>query len=76
MAPNFNINDQEYAIPMVIEESFCCSCSLISCQIFGAKRGGFKAKVISTTKIGQVHFTYAGDKDELNNYFDANKGRF
>ena len=72
VAPNFNINGQEYAIPMVIEESSVVAAASLVAK-FWSERGGFKAKVISTNKIGQVHFTYAGDKDELNNYFDAVK---
>ena len=42
----------------------------VSRQNFGWIRGGFKAEVISTTKIGQVHFIYAGNKENLKNYFD------
>lgn len=72
VAPNFNINGREYAVPMVIEESSVVAAASLVAK-FWSERGGFKAKVISTTKIGQVHFTYAGDKDELNNYFDAVK---
>jgi len=68
VAPNFIINDQEYAIPMVIEESSVVAAASLVAK-FWSERGGFKAKVISTTKIGQVHFIYAGDKGALNNYF-------
>ena len=32
-------------------------------------RGGFKAEVISTTKIGQVHFTFNGNHESLIEYF-------
>ncbi|MDT7832296.1 hydroxymethylglutaryl-CoA reductase, degradative [Flavobacteriaceae bacterium S356] len=68
VAPNFIINGQEYAIPMVIEESSVVAAASLVAK-FWSERGGFKANVISTTKIGQVHFMYAGDKDLLNSYF-------
>ena len=32
---------------------------------FWGSRGGFKATIINTEKIGQVHFMYAGDKGKL-----------
>ena len=70
VAPNFIINDQEYTIPMVIEESSVVAAASLVAK-FWSERGGFKAEVISTTKIGQVHFMYAGDKDELDSYFQA-----
>jgi hydroxymethylglutaryl-CoA reductase len=40
---------------------------------FWLDKGGFKAKVISTTKIGQVHFIYKGDFQTLNKYFEIIK---
>jgi len=40
---------------------------------FWSTRGGFKTTVISTTKIGQVHFMYSGDKTTLETYFDNQK---
>lgn len=67
VAPNFLINDQLYAIPMAIEES-----SVVAAASKAAKywlhRGGFKAKVIGTEKIGQVHFMYNGDFDKLERF--------
>lgn len=72
IAPNFIINDKPYTIPMVIEESsVVAAASLVS--KFWSTRGGFKTKVISTTKIGQVHFMFAGDRSNLENYFKKNK---
>jgi hydroxymethylglutaryl-CoA reductase len=72
VAPNFVINDREYVIPMVVEESSVVAAASLVGK-FWSTRGGFKTKVIGTTKIGQVHFMYAGDKDELENYFNQNK---
>lgn len=60
VAPNFIINDQEYAIPMVIEES-----SVVAAASHAAKywstRGGIHARVISTVKEGSVYFFWHGD---------------
>ncbi|HRG91125.1 MAG TPA: hypothetical protein PLW44_19010, partial [Chitinophagales bacterium] len=72
IAPNFRINDMVYAVPMVIEES-----SVVAAASNAAKywitRGGFKAEVLSTVKVGQVHFTYGGPKRKLFSFFDTIK---
>jgi hydroxymethylglutaryl-CoA reductase len=68
IAPNFIINKKEYTIPMVIEESSVVAAASLVAK-FWSTRGGFKAQVISTTKVGQVHFMYEGKKTELQNYF-------
>ncbi|WP_372793662.1 hydroxymethylglutaryl-CoA reductase, degradative [Lutibacter sp.] len=75
IAPNFVINGKEYAIPMTIEESSVVAAASLVAK-FWSTRGGFKAKVISTTKIGQVHFMYEGDKTGLENYFNSKKDNF
>ena len=72
IAPNFLINGREYVIPMVVEESSVVAAASLVAK-FWSTRGGFKTKVISTTKIGQVHFMYAGDKEALEEYFTTNK---
>ncbi|MHB0753974.1 hydroxymethylglutaryl-CoA reductase, degradative [Polaribacter sp. M15] len=72
VAPNFVINQIPYAIPMVVEESSVVAAASLVGK-FWSTRGGFKTKVISTTKIGQVHFMFAGDKSNLENYFNQNK---
>ncbi|WP_456377587.1 hydroxymethylglutaryl-CoA reductase, degradative [Lutibacter sp.] len=72
IAPNFIINGKEYAIPMTIEESSVVAAASLVAK-FWSTRGGFKARVISTTKIGQVHFMYEGDKESLKNYFASKK---
>ena len=64
VAPNFLINNSPYTIPMVIEESSVVAAASLVAK-FWSTRGGFKAEVLSTTKIGQVHFMYDGDKNEL-----------
>ena len=42
---------------------------------FWQSRGGFKTEVISTTKVGQVHFLYTGDVSLLETFFIAHKDR-
>ena len=69
VAPNFLINGKTYAIPMAIEESSVVAAAALTAK-FWSSRGGFKAEVISTEKIGQVHFSYGGDKEDLQSYFD------
>jgi hydroxymethylglutaryl-CoA reductase len=64
VAPNFLINGKLYAIPMVIEESSVVAAASKSAA-FWLNRGGFKTTVLSTKKIGQVHFIWHGDGDKL-----------
>ncbi len=72
IAPNFLINDQLYAIPMVIEESSVVAAAARSAK-FWLTRGGFKTKVLSKVKNGQVHFIYRGDVAKLHQYFETVK---
>lgn len=64
IAPNFIINGQTYFVPMVIEESSVIAAASSSAK-FWAERGGFNSTVVSTTKIGQVHFIWSGDFQKL-----------
>lgn len=72
VAPNFLINGKLYTIPMAIEESSVVAAASNAAK-FWLDRGGFKTEVISTTKIGQVHFMYTGDFGSLKKYFEAVK---
>lgn len=72
IAPNFLINDQLYAIPMVIEESSVIAAASKAAK-FWLSRGGFKAKVLNTEKVGQVHFMYDGQFDKLTTFFNQLK---
>ena len=74
VAPNFLINDEEYAIPMVTEESSVVAAASLVAKFWSTK-GGFKTTVLGTTKIGQVHFIYAGEKANLETYFNNNKSK-
>ena len=68
IAPNFLINDKIKVIPMTIEESSVVAAASNAAK-FWMQRGVFKAKVISTTKIGQVHFMFNGKTSELEALF-------
>lgn len=70
VAPNFVINDRTYVVPMVIEESSVVAAAAAGAK-FWSERGGFHAEVISTTKVGHVHFLWRGDNDKLFHYFDT-----
>ena len=72
VAPNFIINGKDYTIPMVTEESSVVAAAALVAK-FWSTRGGFKTTVISTTKIGQVHFMYQGDYHVLESYFNEIK---
>lgn len=75
VAPNFLINGTEYTIPMVIEESSVVAAAAKSAK-FWSTRGGFKATVLNTEKIGQVHFMYFGDEHKLQTFFQTIKPAF
>ena len=72
VAPNFVINGSTYSIPMAIEESSVIAAASRSAK-FWASRGGFKADVLGTEKIGQVHFLFKGKAEKLNLFFKKNK---
>ena len=75
VAPNFLINGKIYCIPMAIEESSVVAAASKNAS-FWMKRGGFKSKVISTTKIGHVHFAWYGDFEVLKSFFNSIKHKF
>jgi hydroxymethylglutaryl-CoA reductase len=64
VAPNFLINGKYSSIPMAIEESSVVAAASKAAK-FWSTRGGFKATVINTEKIGQVHFIFKGDASKL-----------
>ena len=64
VAPNFLINGKMYVVPMVIEESSVVAAASGAAG-FWAERGGFRAKVLSNLKNGQLHFLYKGNADKL-----------
>lgn len=67
IAPNFLINDRFYAIPMTTEESSVVAAASKAAK-FWMERGGFKAEVMEMVKVGQVHFTFNGEFENLQTF--------
>ena len=72
IAPNFLINGKYYSVPMVIEESSVVAAAAKSAK-YWSTRGGFKATVLNTEKIGQVHFIFKGESEKLQVFFNSVK---
>lgn len=68
VAPNFKINEKDYCIPFAIEESSVVAASA-KAAAFWYDRGGFKSEVLSTRKVGHVHFTWAADPQKIRTFF-------
>jgi hydroxymethylglutaryl-CoA reductase len=76
IAPNFLINDIDYCVPMAIEESSVVAAAAKSAN-FWYHKGGFKATIMGTTKIGHVHFLWEGeDKLGLQNFVKKISSKF
>ena len=75
IAPNFLINGNYHTVPMVIEESSVVAAAAKAAK-FWSTRGGFKTTVISSEKIGQVHFMFAGEAQKLEAFFQKIKSKF
>jgi hydroxymethylglutaryl-CoA reductase len=72
VVPNFLLDDELICVPMVIEESSVVAACAKSAK-FWQTRGGFKSQVISTSKVGQVHFSWEGNPTALREVFDREK---
>jgi len=72
IAPNFLINGSIYSLPMVIEESSVVAAAGNAAK-FWSTRGGFKATVFDTIKVGQIHFLFTGDSIALKQFFEKRK---
>lgn len=59
ISPNVMINGRTYLVPMVIEESSVVAAASAAAK-FWSERGGFHSEIISTKKVGQVHFSWSG----------------
>lgn len=76
VAPNFLINGRLMAIPMAIEESSVVAAASKAAN-FWLDRGGFRATIISTRKVGHVHFIWNGsDHEALYRFFDSIRHKF
>jgi len=74
IAPNFLINNKDFAIPMAIEESSVVAAASKSAK-FWYSRGGFKTEVIKFKKTGQVHFKFYGNESSLEAFFKSIKDK-
>ncbi|MEP7267346.1 MAG: hydroxymethylglutaryl-CoA reductase [Saprospiraceae bacterium] len=68
IVPNFVLNGKTYAVPMVIEESSVVAAASSAAK-YWMSRGGIKAEVIDTIKVGHVHFYWGGDPNRMNSIF-------
>ncbi len=68
IAPNFLINNQWYAVPMVTEESSVVAAASSAAK-YWSKRGGIQTKVLGVEKKGQVSFTWSGGHSTLKEHF-------
>ncbi len=76
VAPNFVVNGEMLTIPLAIEESSVVAAAA-KAATFWMDRGGFRAEVLSTTKIGHVHFVWrGGDGQLLRQVIESNKQKF
>jgi len=64
VAPNFLINNRNYIVPMVVEESSVVAAASNSAKLW-FEHGGFHSRVLSMVKLGHVYFTWRGNKDLL-----------
>ncbi|MGB1248777.1 MAG: hypothetical protein ACPG4Z_07810, partial [Chitinophagales bacterium] len=74
VAPNFRINQKDYVIPMVTEESSVVAACANAAK-FWYDKGGFTATVNDTVKLGHVHFTYKGESQKLKDFFPSIKAK-
>ena len=72
VSPNFLINDKIYTVPLVTEESSVVA-ALSNAAKFWFDKGGFKTEVKSFTKKGQIHFSFDGDKNILEEFININE---
>lgn len=76
VAPNFLINGKTYCLPMAIEESSVVA-AMAKAGSYWMDRGGFKTEVVSTKKVGHVHFVWRGkDFSHLQTFFNSIRDRF
>ena len=72
LAPNFLINNDLFILPMVVEESSVVAAASHAAK-FWSMHGGFHSEIKGILKVGQVHFTWKGRRDQLLNVFESLK---
>lgn len=64
LIPNVRINDKNYLVPFVTEESSVVAAAASAAK-FWANHGGFRCKVLDTKKCGHVYFQWSGRLQNL-----------
>ena len=72
VSPNFLINDKNYTIPLVTEESSVVAAVSNSAK-FWFNKGGFKSKVKSFIKRGYIYISFNGKIDILKDFIEKNR---
>ena len=69
VSPNFLINDKNYTIPLVTEESSVVA-AVSNAAKFWFNKGGFKSKVKSFIKRGYIYISFNGKIDILKEFIE------
>ncbi len=75
IAPNFLINGEVYAVPMVTEESSVVAAASKAAK-FWYRYGGFRAEVTGKIKTGHIHLIYKGNPLRLYDFFNRHKAEY
>ncbi len=62
VAPNFVVNDQDYIVPMVVEEPSIVAATSNAARL-ARSSGGFTASCSESLLVGQIHVTNVGDPE-------------
>jgi len=68
VAPNFLIDEELKAIPMVTEESSVVAAASKAAK-FWLDKGGFKTTILGEEKLGHTHFIFSGSGERLQQFF-------
>ena len=72
VSPKFLINNKNYCVPLVTEESSVVA-ALSNSSKFWYERGGFTSNLINNIKNGQIHFLFKGRKESLEKLISDNE---
>ncbi len=68
LLPNMLVDGNNYLVPMVTEESSVVAAAAKATS-FWYDRGGFKSKILSTNKLGHIHFIWKNNYQQLEKIF-------
>lgn len=72
LAPNFKIQNKDYVLPLVTEESSVVAALANAAKIWYNK-GGFRNKILGTVKKGQIHIFWDGQPEIFFKHFNKFK---